>query len=166
MEVLARGIGDLELFLLIIRVDVHKDLEKDLCSTRRRRTDPVEGGLFLDVVVVQSAPIFQLLSSEDKSLLIGGDAFVILDLGPHVIDGIRRLRLQRSRLTRGGLNKDLHAASEAKDQVTSGRLMDIIVREGAPTLELLFGKSNVAGRGEFHPCPGSSPSHCRWYPKT
>ena len=87
MEVLAWGVGDLEPFLLIIRVDVHKDLDKYLCSTMETE-DQVEGGLFLDVVVVQSAPILQLLSSEDKSLLVGGDAFLIPDLGPHVIDGI------------------------------------------------------------------------------
>ena len=78
-------VGDLE---LIIRVDVHKDLEKGLCSAMETE-DQVEGGLFLDVVVVQSAPILQLLSSGDKSLLVGGDAFLILDLGPRVIDGIR-----------------------------------------------------------------------------
>ena len=87
MEVLAWGVGDLEPFLLIIRVDVHKDLDKYLCSTMETE-DQVEGGLFLDVVVVQSAPILQLLSSEDKSLLVGGDAFLIPDLGPHVVDGI------------------------------------------------------------------------------
>ena len=60
-------VGDLE---LIIRVDVHKDLEKGLCSAMETE-DQVEGGLFLDVVVVQSAPILQLLSSGDKSLLAG-----------------------------------------------------------------------------------------------
>ena len=103
----------------------------------------MEGRLFLDVVVVQSAPILELLSSEDKSLLVRWDAFLILDLGLHVIDGVRRFHLQRNRLTREGLDKDLHAASETKDQVKSGLFLDIVVREGAPILELLSGKNQT-----------------------
>merc|ERR1712070_1276224 len=37
-------------------------------------------GLFLDVVVRQRATILELLASEDQSLLIRGDAFLVLNL--------------------------------------------------------------------------------------
>ena len=46
----------------------------------------VESGLLLDVVVRQCASVLQLLSSEDQSLLIGGNALLVLDLGLHVLD--------------------------------------------------------------------------------
>ena len=48
----------------------------------------MEGGLFLDVVILESSTILELLTSEDKSLLIWGNTFLILDLGLHVLDGI------------------------------------------------------------------------------
>ena len=37
--------------------------------------DEMEGRLLLDVVVGQSATIFQLLSGEDQTLLIGRDSY-------------------------------------------------------------------------------------------
>jgi hypothetical protein len=40
----------------------------------------VQGGLLLDVVVTQSAAIFQLFSRKNEALLIRGDAFLILNL--------------------------------------------------------------------------------------
>ena len=48
----------------------------------------MEGGLFLNVVVRESAAVFKLLSGEDETLLIGWDAFLVLDLGLHVLDGV------------------------------------------------------------------------------
>merc|ERR1719350_1620444 len=42
--------------------------------------DQVQGGLLLDVVVGQGAPVLQLLSSEDQPLLVWGDSLLILDL--------------------------------------------------------------------------------------
>ena len=44
--------------------------------------DEMEGGLLLDVVVGEGSSVFELLSSEDESLLIGGNTFLILDLSP------------------------------------------------------------------------------------
>ena len=52
----------------------------DQSSTSSESEDEVKGGLFLDVVVRKRASVFELLSSEDKSLLIGGDSFLVLDL--------------------------------------------------------------------------------------
>jgi hypothetical protein len=65
----------------------------------------VKGGLFLDVVVIQSATILELFSCENKTLLIRGDAgiisltayekqaqnlpFLVLDLGLDIVDSIR-----------------------------------------------------------------------------
>ena len=41
------------------------------------------------------------------------------------------------------LDKDLHAAAEAQDQVERRLLLDVVVREGAAVLELLAGKDEA-----------------------
>ena len=48
----------------------------------------MEGGLLLDVVVRKGTSVFELLTSEDESLLIGRDSFLVLDFGLHVLDGV------------------------------------------------------------------------------
>ena len=52
--------------------------------------------------------ILQLLAREDQPLLVGGNALLVLDLGLHVLDGVRRLHLEGDGLTRQGFDKDLH----------------------------------------------------------
>jgi len=60
-----------------------------------------------------------------------------LDLRLHIIDRVRRLDLEGDRLTREGLNKDLHTATETEDKVESRLFLDIVIRKGAAVLELL-----------------------------
>ena len=100
-------------------------------------------GLLLNVVVAQSAPVLQLLASEDKSLLVRWNALLILDLGLHVVNGVRRLNLQRDRLPREGLDEDLHATTETKDQMEGGFLLDVVVRESSSIFELLSGENQT-----------------------
>lgn len=64
--------------------------------------------LFLDVVVGQCTAIFQLLSGEDKALLVRRDTFLVLDLVLDVIDGVRRLHLEGDGLSSESLDEDLH----------------------------------------------------------
>ena len=54
----------------------------------------MEGGLLLDVVVAEGAAILELLAGEDKALLVGGDALLVLDLGLHVIDRVGGLDVE------------------------------------------------------------------------
>ena len=68
----------------------------------------MEGGLLLDVVVIEGAAILELLSSEDESLLIGRDALLVLDLGLDVLDGVRWLDVESDGLSRKGLDENLH----------------------------------------------------------
>ena len=51
-------------------------------TTATKSEDQVKGGLLLNVVVRESAAIFELLSGEDQTLLIGGNTLLVLDLGP------------------------------------------------------------------------------------
>lgn len=59
----------------------------------------------LDVVVAQSTAILKLLAGEDQSLLVRGDAFLVLDLGLDVVDRVGRLDLKGDGLAREGLHE-------------------------------------------------------------
>ena len=112
------------------------DLEGDGCSRQgldedRHPTaemeDQVKGRLLLDVatgvlshmlvvnkgrerlLVAQGMAIFELFAGEDETLLVGKDALFVLDLGLHVVDGVRGLNLEGEGLSNEGLNEDLHA---------------------------------------------------------
>jgi len=52
----------------------------------------MQRALLLDVVVGESAAVFQLLAREDEALLVGGDALLVLDLGLDVLRGRGRGR--------------------------------------------------------------------------
>merc|ERR1711990_972521 len=54
-------------------------LDEDLHTTSESE-DQMEGGFLLDVVVGEGSSILKLLTGEDKSLLIGWDALLVLDL--------------------------------------------------------------------------------------
>ena len=72
----------------------------------------MKGRLLLDIVVGKSSPIFQLLSSEDQTLLVRGDSFLVLDLGLHVVNRVRGLDFERDGLSSKGLHEDLHTCLE------------------------------------------------------
>ena len=97
----------------------------------------MEGGLFLDVVILESSTILELLTSEDKSLLIWGNTFLILDLGLHVLDSVGGLNIEGDGLTSKGLDEDLHTTSKSEDEMEGGLFLDVVVLEGATVFELL-----------------------------
>ena len=113
--------------------------------------DEMESGLLLDVVVGEGSTVFELLSSEDESLLIGRNAFLVLDLGLHVLDGVAWLDLEGDGLSGQGLDEDLHTTTEAEHEVKSGLLLDVVVAESSSVLELLTGedKSLLIGWDSF-----------------
>ena len=55
--------------------------------------DQVDGRFFLDVVVGEGSAIFQRFAGKDQSLLVSGDALLVLDLSLHVLDGVLALDL-------------------------------------------------------------------------
>jgi len=82
-------------------------LHEDLHTTAEAE-DQVEGGLLLDVVVGEGAAVLELLASEDEALLIWGNAFLVLDLGLDVLDGVGGLDIKSDGLTGEGLDENLH----------------------------------------------------------
>lgn len=75
----------------------------------------MQRALLLNVVVRERASILELLASKDQALLIGRDAFLVLDLRFHVVDRVGRLDLQRDSLASERLDEDLHATTQTED---------------------------------------------------
>ena len=65
----------------------------------------MQGRLLLDVVVGEGSAVLELLAGEDQSLLVGGDALLVLDFGLDIVDGVRRLHLEGDGLARQGLHE-------------------------------------------------------------
>merc|ERR1712039_666265 len=103
----------------------------------------VQGGLFLDVVVRQGPPVLQLLARKDQALLIRGDAFLVLNLSFYIVNRVRCLNIEGDGLARQGLHKDLHAAPQTQHKVQGGLLLDVVVRQGPPVLQLLARKDQA-----------------------
>ena len=119
-----------------------KGLDEDLHTTTEAKHQ-VESRLLLDVVVRESAAILQLLSGEDKTLLIRRDSFFVLDLGLDVVNGIRGLDVQGDGLTSQSLDKDLHSSTETEDEVESRLFLDVVIREGATIFQLFTSKDQT-----------------------
>ena len=59
----------------------------------------------MDIVVGEGAAVFELLACEDEALLVRWYAFLVLDLGLHIVDRVAGLHLEGDSLAREGLNK-------------------------------------------------------------
>jgi len=113
-----------------------QSLDKNL-HTSSQPEDQVKGGFLLDVVVGQCPSIFKLLTSKDQPLLVWGNAFLILDFGLDVFNGVWGLNLQSNGLASQSLDKNLHTSSQPEDQVKGGFLLDVVVGQ-CPTIFKLF----------------------------
>ena len=116
----------------------HEDLHPSA-----KTKDKVEGRLLLDVVVGEGSAVFQLLAGEDETLLVRRNSLLVLDLGLHVVDGVRRLHLQRDGLAGEGFHEDLHPSAKTKDKVEGRLLLDVVVGEGAAVFQLLAGEDET-----------------------
>ena len=77
-------------------------------TTASESKHEVKGRLLLDVVVGESSSVLELLSGEDKTLLVWWDTFLVLNLGFDVLDGVSWLHIESNCLTGEGLDKYLH----------------------------------------------------------
>jgi len=127
-----------------------QSLDEDLHATAESEHE-MESGLLLNVIVRKGSAVLELLSSEDESLLIGGDALLVLDLSLDIFNGVRSLNIKGDGLASESLDEDLHTTAESKDQVKSGLLLDVVVTQGSAVLKLLAGKdeSLLIGRDTF-----------------
>ena len=103
----------------------------------------MKGGLLLNVVVGESPSILELLPSENQALLVRWDTLLVLDLRLDVVDRVGRLDLKSDRLSREGLDENLHPTTETQDEMEGGLLLNVVVGEGAAILELLSGEDQA-----------------------
>ena len=100
----------------------------------------MKGWFFLDIVVTKSSAVLKLLSSENESLLIGWDTFLVLDFSLDVFNGVWWFNVEGDGFSSEGLNEYLHATSQSKNQVESGFLLNVVVREGSTVFQLFASK--------------------------
>ena len=86
-----------------------ESLDEDLHTTSKSE-DEMKSGLLLDVVVGEGSTVLELLTGEDKSLLIGWDTFLILDLSLDIFNGVCWLDIEGDGLACEGFDEDLHNA--------------------------------------------------------
>merc|ERR1711994_278869 len=106
-SLLNRGDGLLD---ISNKLGVVKDSTRNLAMATTETKNKVQSGFLLDVVVRQRAAILELLASEDQTLLVRWDAFLVLNLGLDVVYGIRGLHIECDRLSRERLHKNLHGS--------------------------------------------------------
>ena len=116
--------------------------DEDLHATTQAE-HKVKGGLLLDVVVTQSAAILELFPSENETLLVWRDAFLVLDLGLHVFDSVAGLNFEGDCLSGKRLHEDLHSTTQAEHKMKGGLLLDVVVTQSAAILELFPGENET-----------------------
>ena len=73
----------------------------------------MEGRFLLNVVVRETSSVLKLLSSENESLLIWGNTFLVLDLSLDGFDGVGWFDFKSDGLSGKGLDEDLHTSTGA-----------------------------------------------------
>ena len=68
----------------------------------------VQGGLLLDVVISQCSSVLQLLAGKNETLLVGGDAFLVLDFGLDHVNCVRGFYFQGDGFACECLHENLH----------------------------------------------------------
>jgi len=103
--------------------------------------DEMKGRFLLDVVIREGSSIFKLLSCKNQTLLFWRNAFLVLNLRFHVLNRVVWFDIQGDRLSREGLDEDLHGTtSKSKDKMEGGLLLNVVIRKGSPILELFTGE--------------------------
>ena len=125
-------------------------LDENLHATTESE-DQVQGRFLLNVIIGEGTSVFKLLAGENETLLVWGDALLVLDLGFHVVDRVGAFNFEGDGFTGQGLDKDLHPATETKDKVKRRFLLNVVIRKGTPVFKLLAGENEslLIGRDPF-----------------
>jgi len=86
--------------LLITLVLRSKDLHGWFNDATTKTKDEMKSGLLLDIVITQCSSVFKLLSSENETLLVRRNSFLILNFCFDIVDRVRGLNLESDRLSR------------------------------------------------------------------
>ena len=81
---------------------------QQIYSATTEPQNKVQGGVLLDRVVLEGVAVFELLASEDQTLLVWWDAFLVLDFGLDVLNSVGWLDFEGDVLASEGLDEYLH----------------------------------------------------------
>ena len=96
-------------------------------DTSSESQNEMKSRFLLDVIVRKGSSVFELLSCEDKSLLIRWDTFFVLDFSFDIFDGVSWFNVKGDGFTSEGLYENLHSSSKSENQVKGGLFLDVIV---------------------------------------
>merc|ERR1719362_997189 len=102
------GLGVLLLLDMLLPLGLGVLLLLPLFASASQSENKVKSGFFLDIVITQGAAILELFAGKDKTLLIRRNSFLVLNLGFHILNGVRRLDIEGDGLPGEGFYKDLH----------------------------------------------------------
>merc|ERR1711909_153724 len=88
-------------------------LDKNL-HTSTKTENQMQSRLLLNVVVRESTAILKLFASKDQPLLVWGNAFLVLDFGLDIFNGVRWFNLEGDGLASQGLDKNLHTSTKTE----------------------------------------------------
>lgn len=99
--------GGRVLFQFLHHGRIVKNSTGNLAVSSSQTQDQMKRGFFLNVVITQSASIFQLFASKNEALLIRWNAFLVLNLLFDIVDGVTGFDVQRNRFSSQSFDKDL-----------------------------------------------------------
>jgi len=98
----------------------------------------------LDIIIGKGSTIFELLSSENQSLLLWRDAFFILDFRLDILDGVVWLDVQGDSLASQRFDEDLHSTTtKTKDKMQRGFFLNVVVGKSPAIFKLLSSKNEA-----------------------
>ncbi len=115
---------------------MNKQIKLNKSQSSSESQDKMQSGFFLNVVVRKSPSVFELFSSEDESLLIGGNSFLVLYFGFDVFNGVTGLHVECNCFSSESFHENLHSSSQSQNQVQSGFFLNVVVRQSSSVFQL------------------------------
>merc|ERR1719445_2360997 len=105
----------------------------------------MESRFLLDIIISKSSTIFQLLTSENQTLLVRRNTFLVLDLLLHIFNCVTRFNIQSNSFTSQSFDENLHSTttSKSKDKMESRFLLDIVISKSSSIFQLLSSKNQT-----------------------
>ena len=111
----------LERMYMYIRIHAYTCMKYEHSAQERTCTEMLEG-TFRHRMVLNDDENVQGTRTTDRNR------------SSNIVDGVTGLNVQGDRLARQGLDKDLHAASQAQNQMKGRFLLDVVIRQGTAVL--------------------------------